>query len=130
MLLKTNTQYRIILNRVYATKWMCTKLTPKPLGRDVLQQGERDAEEGDEQITHRQGADEDVGGTLHCSFPQNYVNHQAVSHQCQDENDGIHDDKCRFYAWRQLWSIDERQHVVSVNEVLACQVVDLKQLLQ
>lgn len=109
---------------------MGQKLTPEPFRGDVLQQSERDAEESDEQVADRQGADKNIRRRLYRAFLHNYVDDQTISSQSQDENDQVHDHEGGLGAVRQLGDVDERLDVVSVDELLAAQVVELERLLQ
>lgn len=105
-------------------------LTSQPLRRDVLQQCERDAEEGDEQVADGQRADEDVGGGAHRAFTHHDINHQTVPHQRQRENNHVHHDKRGFGSGREFWDVDQRLDVVCVDEFLTGEVVVLQEFLE
>lgn len=106
------------------------KLTPEPFRRDVLQQGEGDAEKSDEQVADSQRADEDVRGRLDRPLLHDDVDHQAVSPQSHEEDQHVGDGEDRLGAVGQLGHVDERLDVVSVDELLAAQVVVAEHLLQ
>lgn len=106
------------------------KLTPEPLRGDVLQQSERDAEESDEQVADGQRANKNICRRLYRPFLHNYVDDQTVSSQSHDKNNHIHDHEGGLGTVRQLGYVDERLDVVSVDELLAAQVVVLEHLLQ
>lgn len=105
-------------------------LTAEPLGRDVLQQSEGNAEESDEQVADRQRTDEDVRCRLHGALLDDDVDHQAVARQSQDEDDRVHDDKGGLGAVRQLGHVDQRLQLVGVDKFLAAQVVEAQHLLK
>lgn len=106
------------------------ELTAEPLRGDVLQQGERNAEESDEQVADGQRADENIRGRLDGSLLQHYVDDQAVPGQSQDEDHRVHDHEGGLGAVRQLGDVDQRLDVVGVDELLPAQVVELEHLLQ
>lgn len=62
-------------------------LTPQPGVGDVLQHGDRHAEEDDEQVAESQGADEDVGDGAHGLAAGHHIDHQGVSEECQGKDD-------------------------------------------
>lgn len=60
---------------------------PQPGVGDVLEHGDRHAEEDDEQVAERQGADKDVGDGAHGLAAGHHIDHQGVSEECQGEDD-------------------------------------------
>lgn len=124
----------LILQFIFYLRHFCDKtdlkLTPEPFRRDVLQEGERNAEKSDEQVADSQGADENIGGRLNRPFLQDDVNNQSVSGQSHDEDQHVHDDEDGLGAVGQLGDVDERLDVVSVDELLAAQVIVTEHLLQ
>lgn len=62
-------------------------LTPQPGVGDVLQHGDRHAEEDDEQVAESQGADEDIGDGAHGLAAGHHIDHQGVSEECQGKDD-------------------------------------------
>lgn len=81
-------------------KFICLKLTPEPLRRDVLQQSKRYAEESDQQVADRQRANKNICRRLYRPFLHYYVDDQTISSQSQDENNHVHDHKGGFGAVR------------------------------
>lgn len=82
--------------------------TAEPVGGDVLQHGEGDAEEGDEEVAEGQGADEDVGDGPHGFAAGHHVEHQAVAEERQGEDEHADEDEGHLGAPRQLWDVDQR----------------------
>lgn len=95
-----------------------------------MQQGEGDAEESDEQVADRQGADENVRRRLKRALLHDYVDDQTIPGQGQGEDHHVHDDEGGLGAVGQLGDVDERLDVVGADELLATQVVVLEHLLQ
>lgn len=106
------------------------KLTPEPFRRDVLQQSEGYAEESDEQVADSQRADKNICGRLNGPFLHDDVDNQTVSRQSHEEDHHVRDEEDRLGAVGQLGDVDERLDVVSVDELLAAQVVVAEHLLQ
>lgn len=82
--------------------------TAEPVGGDVLQHGEGDAEEGDEEVAERQRANEDVGDGPHGFAASHHVEHQAVAKERQDEDEHADEDEGHLGARRQLRDVHQR----------------------
>lgn len=107
--------------------------TAQPLGGDVLQHGEGDAEEGDEEVAERQGADEDVGDGPHGSAAGHHVEHQAVAEKRQGEDEHADEDEGHLGTARQLRDVHQRLQPVQGDELLSRHVVvpqELRELLR
>lgn len=107
--------------------------TAQPVGGDVLQHGEGHAEEGDEEVAERQGADEDVGDRPHGAAAGDHVEHQAVAEQRQGEDERADEDEGGLGAPGQLGDVDERPQPVQGDELLPRHVVvpqELRELLR
>lgn len=107
--------------------------TAQPVGGDVLQHGEGHAEEGDEEVAERQGADEDVGDRPHGAAAGDHVEHQAVAEQRQGEDERADEDEGGLSAPGQLGDVDERPQPVQGDELLPRHVVvpqELRELLR
>ena len=96
---------------------------PQPVVGDVLEHSDRDAEEGDEQVAERQGADEDVGDSAHGLAAGHHVDHQRVAKECQGEDEHAGEHEGQLGAPGQLWGVDERPQPVERDELLPRQVV-------
>jgi len=107
--------------------------TAQPLGGDVLQHGEGDAEEGDEEVAERQGADEDVGDGPHGPAAGHHVEHQAVAEKRQGEDEHADEDEGHLGTARQLRDVHQRLQPVQGDELLSRHVVvpqELRELLR
>lgn len=107
--------------------------TAEPVGGDVLQHGEGDAEEGDEEVAERQGADEYVGDGPHGFAAGHHVEHQAVAEERQGEDEHADEDEGQLGARRQLRDVHEGLQPVQGDELLPRHIVvpqELRELLR
>ncbi|KAK7796215.1 hypothetical protein U0070_007048, partial [Myodes glareolus] len=98
-----------------------------PLVGDVLEHCDRDAEEGNEQITECQRADEDVGDCAHGFAAGHHIDYQRVAKERQGKNECSHQRKSQFSPRWQLGSVNQRPQPVEMNELLPSQIVRTQQ---
>ena len=104
-----------------------SRRTTQPLVGDVLEHCDRDAEEGNEQITECQRADEDVGDGVHGLAAGHHIDHQRVAKERQGKNECSCQRKSQFSARWQLGSVNQRPQPIEMNELLPSQVVRTQQ---
>lgn len=107
--------------------------TAEPVGGDVLQHCEGDAEEGDEEVAERQGADEYVGDGPHGFAAGHHVEHQAVAEERQGEDEHADEDEGQLGAPRQLRDVHKGLQPIQGDELLPRHVVvpqELRELLR
>lgn len=103
-------------------------LTPQPGVRDVLEHGDRDAEEDNEQVAERQGADEDVGDRAHGLAAGHHIDHQGVAEERQGEDEQASEQKGQPGSRGQLRGEHQWSQPIARDELCARQVVQPQQL--